>query len=147
MGATERLKPPRWVLDTNVVLSALLFPAGRTAWLRDAWRTRELTPLVNRDTTTELLRVLAYPRFALTPGEREDLLAEYLPFAESVRASAAPPVPECRDPFDRVFLELAVAGQADSVVTGDQDLLVLAPRFRIPIMRPDEARRRWFGDD
>ena len=68
---------------------------------------RALTPLVNRDTTTELLRVLAYPRFALTPGEREDLLAEYLPFAETVRASTAHPVPECRDPFDRAFLELA----------------------------------------
>ncbi|MCE2399201.1 MAG: putative toxin-antitoxin system toxin component, PIN family [Gemmatimonadetes bacterium] len=53
-----------------------------------------------------------------------------------------PPVPDCRDPFDRAFLELAAAGRADSVVTGDQDLLVLAPRFRIPIMRPDEARRR-----
>ena len=85
--------------------------------------------------------MLAYPRFALTPGEREDLLAEYLPFAETVRAEPAPPVPECRDPFDRAFLKLAVAGQADSVVTGDQDLLVLAPRFRIPILRPDEARR------
>ena len=125
--------PRRWVLDTNVVLSALLFPSGRLTWLRDAWRSGTVVPLASRETTTELIRVLHYPRFELTPREREDLLGDYLPHCESVT------VPQCRDPRDRPFLELAVAGQADALVTGDKDLLALAAALRIPIVTPTAA--------
>ena len=51
-------------------------------------------------------------------------------------------VPECRDPFDRPFLELALVGQADALVTGDGDLLAVAPLFSVPILTPDELRGR-----
>ena len=47
-----------------------------------------------------------------------------------------PPVPHCRDPFDRPFLELALAGRADALVTGDADLLALADSFTVPILTP-----------
>ena len=134
------MTPLRWVLDTNVLLSALLFAAGRVTWVRDAWRTGTITPLASRDTTTELIRVLGYPKFGLTVRDREDLLGDYLAHAETVVMSDAPAVPECRDPFDRAFLELALAGGADALVTGDQDLLVLATAFEVPIVTPDEAR-------
>ena len=99
-------------------------------------------PLASRDTTTELVRVLCYPKFGLTAGEREDLLADYLPWCETVSMSEPPAVPNCRDPFDRPFLELAVYGQADALVTGDRDLLVLAPVFSVPILTPNEMRDR-----
>jgi len=78
-GSTATERPPRWVLDTNVLVSALLFPAGRLTWIRDAWRSGAIVPLASRETTTELIRVLCHPRFGLTPREREDLLADYLP--------------------------------------------------------------------
>ena len=129
----------RWVLDTNVLLSALLFPTGRLTWLRDAWRAGTILPLVSRETATELIRVLGYPRFGLTPREREDLLADYLPHCESIIVSTPPPIPQCRDPFDRPFLELAVAAHADALITGDKDLHSLARVFPIPILTPLDA--------
>lgn len=138
-AATPSERPPRWVLDTNVLISALLFPAGRLTWIRDAWRPAFIIPLASRETTTELIRVLCYPKFGLTPREREDLLADYLPYCESIIVSTPPPVPECRDPFDRPFLELAVAGRADALVTGDKDFHSLAPAFPIPILTPADA--------
>ena len=133
------MRPARWVLDTNVLLSALLFPSGRLTWLRDAWRSGIILPLASRETTTELIRVLCYPKFGLTHREREDLLADYLPHCESVIVSTAPPVPDCRDPFDRPFLELALAAQADALVTGDKDLPALAASFPIPVLTPTAA--------
>ena len=132
------MTPLRAVLDTNVLLSALLFPKGRVTWLRDAWRSGAVRPLASRDTASELVRVLAYPKFRLAHREREDLLADYLPFCEAVAVGQPPTVPECRDPADRCFLELALAGRADALVTGDGDLLELASTFSVPILTPNE---------
>ena len=75
---------PRFVLDTNVLLSALLFHAGSLSWLRHAWQSGTIRPLASRDTTAELLRVLSYPKFRLTDDEREDVLGDYLPWCETV---------------------------------------------------------------
>ena len=133
------MTPPRWVLDTNVVLSALLFPSGSLTWLRDAWRAGTVVPPASRETTTELIRVLHYPRFEPTPSEQEDLLGDYLPHCESVIVSEPASIPQCRDPFDRPFLELAIAARADALVTGDRDLLTLASAFPIPILSPTAA--------
>lgn len=59
-----------------------------------------------------------------------------------VTITEPPDVPECRDPRDRMFLELAVVGQADALVTGDGDLLTLAPVFAVPIITPTTLRSR-----
>lgn len=134
---------PRLVLDTNVLLSALLFPAGAASWIRAEWRAGRIRPLASRDTTAEFLRVLAYPKFALTAMERNDLLDDYLPWCDTVVVpDPSPTVPECRDSFDRPFLELALAGRADALVTGDADLLVLADSFTVPILTPAALRER-----
>ena len=61
---------------------------------------------------------------------------------EPVTVSEPPRVPECRDPFDQPFLELALLGEADALVTGDQDLLALAPEFPVPIVTARAIRRR-----
>ena len=139
MGTRPRAvdSPPRVVLDTSVVVSALLFEAGQLAWLRRAWREERIKPLVSKPTVTELLRVLAYPKFRLSPDEQGILQADYLPFCVSVTATVPMnSVPRCRDPFDRPFLSLALAGKADFLVSGDEDLLVLASRFAVPIVKP-----------
>ena len=129
---------PRVVLDTNVVLSALVFAAGPTARLRQGWQAGRFLPLVSTVTARELVRVLAYPKFKLDAAEQQELLADYLPYAEAVRIPQPPPtVPLCRDPFDMPFLHLAAAGRADALVTGDADLLTLARMGRCPIMTPD----------
>ena len=91
----------RAVFDTNIVISALVF--GRSLfWLRRAWASGTVVPVVCRETVAELLRVLAYPKFRLDAAERETLLADYLPFAEIV--SLPDPLPNfltaCRDRND-----------------------------------------------
>ncbi len=59
-----------------------------------------------------------------------ELLADYLPYCRSVRIPARlPKLPQCRDANDQMFIELAAIGKADFLVTGDKDLLVLAPMF------------------
>jgi len=128
---------PRIVLDTNVVVSALVF-GGAVAAVRRAWQARRCTPLISRETVHELVRVLAYPRFQLEANEREDLLADYLPYAEAVRIPLPPPVvPSCRDRFDLPFLELALAGQADALVSGDRDLVAVSGRTAFAVLSPE----------
>jgi len=132
--------PPRWVLDTNVVLSALVRPGGVSGRLRLAWQARHFTPVVSTATTAELIRVLGYPKFGLTPDQQHDLLADYLPWAHVVQISARPPdTPACRDPHDVAFLQLAYTTNADALVTGDADLLTLAPEVRMPVLTPAQA--------
>lgn len=131
---------PRWVLDTNVVLSALVRPGGITGRLRLAWQAGLFTPLVTRITAAELIRVLAYPKFRLTADEQHELLSDYLPWTEVVRLPRrAPKVPHCRDPNDLPFLQLAYAAKADALVTGDADLLTLAKSSRLAICTPAQA--------
>lgn len=131
--------PPRVVLDTNLVLSALVFGGGMGAVLRDRWHSQRFIPLASRETTVEIIRVLTYPKFGLTQREQEDLLSDYLPVCTTVKVPVPPPpTPSCHDPFDIPFLELAIAGGADSVVTGDRDLLSLSMEFSCPIVRASE---------
>ena len=121
---------PVVVLDTNLLLSALVFSGGRLAALRTAWQAGRCVPLVSQATASELIRVLAYPKFRLSTADREELLADYLPHCRSVRIPARlPKLPQCRDANDQMFIELAAVGKANFLVTGDQDLLVLAPAF------------------
>ena len=122
--------PCRVVLDTNVVLSALVFRGGVAGALRPAWQSGVFVPLVSKVTAQELVRVLAYPKFRLTSSDQAELLADYLPYAQTVRVPEPPPkVPDCRDPLDLPFLHLAVAGKAQLLVSGDRDLLVIATEF------------------
>jgi putative PIN family toxin of toxin-antitoxin system len=132
--------PPRWVLDTHVALSTLIRPGVVAGRLRLAWQTRLFVPLVSRDTAVELIRVLAYPKFKLTPDQQHDLLADYLPWTETTRMPTKPPkVPACRDPDDLPFLQLAFASAVDALISGDADLLVLATKSHIPILTPAQA--------
>lgn len=127
-------KPPRVVLDTNAVLSALVFGRGATARLRAAWQSGRCLPLVSTATAQELVRVLGYPKFRLAAQEQQEMLADYLPYAEVAGIAQPPAVPACRDPFDLPFLHLAAVGRADALVTGDADLLILARCGQCPIL-------------
>lgn len=136
---TRPAGPPRVVIDTNLVLSALVFAQGRLAPLRQAWQAHRIQPLVSRVTAAELIRVLAYPKFRLSPEDQRELLADYLPYCKTVRIPEPPPkTPACRDAFDVPFLQLALAGKARALVTGDRDLLSLARGFACPILSADQ---------
>lgn len=128
---------PRVVFDTNAVLAALLFVSGRLVWLRRTWREARIIPLASQATIAELVRVLAYPKFKLALQERQELLADYLPYCEVVQRPSAPTqLPAVRDSGDRPFLELAIAGKADYLVTGDEDLLSIAETSPCPVVSP-----------
>jgi uncharacterized protein len=128
---------PRVVLDTNVVLSALVFVRGITAQLRSEWQAARCVPLASTATVQELVRVLAYPKFNLDPAQQHELLADYLPYAQVVTIPwPLPAVPDCRDALDLPFLHLAAAGRASALVTGDADLLSLGCVGRRVIVTP-----------
>jgi putative PIN family toxin of toxin-antitoxin system len=135
----------RVVLDTGVVVSALLFPRGRVAWLRDRWIRGAAQPLVSRVTVEELIRVLAYPKFDLSRDEIDTVLAAYVPFTESVvlvSGGDERTLPECDDPADRELLRLALGGDAEALVTGDDDLLRLRDQTPFPILTPAQLKTR-----
>jgi len=136
------MSAPRVVLDTNVLVSALLFRTGTLVWLREAWAGGAIRPLASRETVAELIRVLAYPKFRLGDEDRAQLLGDYLPWCETLAEPKATNVPDCRDPFDRKFLVLAIAARADALVTGDKDLLDLASISAVPILTPAAFRER-----
>jgi uncharacterized protein len=129
----------RVVFDTSTVVSALLFANGRLAWLRQHWRAEECVPMVSRTTALELTRVLSYPKFGLKPEDRQELLAEYLPYCKVNEVTKRCPV-VCRDEKDQPFLDLAQSCKADVLVSGDRDLLVLADAVNFRILSPEEYR-------
>ncbi|MFQ5953732.1 MAG: putative toxin-antitoxin system toxin component, PIN family [Kiloniellales bacterium] len=125
----------RVVLDTNVLVSRLLLPGsipGRA--VRRAADEAQL--LVSEATLEELVDVLAKPKFDpyVTIEERQGFVRLLGRIAEMVPINYT--VQECRDPRDDKFLEVAVNGEADLIVTGDDDLLALDPFRGIRIRTP-----------
>lgn len=144
------IAPMRVVLDANVVLSALVFGGGAAGPVRRAWQQGTLLPLASTATVQELVRVLAYPKFRLSQTEQGELLADYLPYTDTVRIPQPPPqVPVCRDALDKPFMHLAVAGRAQVLVSGDRDLLVIAAEFEqasgCPILTLDAFCKAYCG--
>ena len=115
----------RVVFDTNTVVSALLFGHGQLSWLRDHWRSDNVAALVSRPTVGELFRDQKDSTRTMDKIEIEALLADYLPFTEAVAVSPRTQSPQCRDIDDQIFVDLAIQGRADVLVTGDQALLAM----------------------
>jgi putative PIN family toxin of toxin-antitoxin system len=126
---------PRFVFDTNAVVSAVLLKhsVSRRAFDK-ALDEGEL--LLSVETIDELDQVLKREGFGryVTEQERMEFLAVLLREATLIQVDVH--IGACRDPKDNKFLELAVTGQADCIVSGDQDLLVLHPFRAMPIVTP-----------
>ena len=136
MGQTALNGPPRVVLDTHCIVSALLFSRRRLAWMRRNWQSGRFIPLVSRVTAKELIRVLAYLKFKLDAADREALLADYLPYAEAFTPSDELSPPGLRDPADAMFIALAQQARAEALVSGDADILALRETLSVPVMEP-----------
>ena len=133
------------VLDTNVVVSALLFERGRMTWIRRLWFDGRIVPLIDRSTLQELVRVLAYPKFGLVADDVEAVLEAYVPYTATVTVAGpvAGHLPRCRDVHDQPFLNLAAAGHAEVLVSGDRALLELAGRTPFAIEALERFRARF----
>jgi hypothetical protein len=125
----------RVVLDTNVLVSALLF-TGTSSDLVPLWQRNAITALLSRPILEEYLRVFSYPKFELSEEEIKVLIEEeLLPYVEVINPRSRLRVVK-RDPSDDKFLECAVAGKAGVIISGDKDLLSLARYRRIRIQSP-----------
>jgi uncharacterized protein len=123
----------RLVLDANVIVSSVLSAQGKA---RQAFDLAIATGIVlmSDDTFAELSEVLLRSKFDKysNRAKRETFLDELLGLVEFVEITVQ--IDECRDPKDNKYLELAISGKVDSIVTGDEDLLVLHPFRQIPIV-------------
>jgi hypothetical protein len=125
----------KFVFDTNTIVSAALFSLSIPRQALDKALERGVL-FVSEPTSLELMTVLLRPKFDryLQREKRELFLASLLQqvqFIEIVEKIHA-----CRDAKDDKFLEVAVNGQVDALVTGDTDLLELHPYRSIPIIKP-----------
>lgn len=124
----------RVVLDTNVLISAALKDQSLPA-LAVRLVAQRGGLLKSSATEHQFLGVLARPYLApLIAFAAREWLTNLLATAELVTISER--IAACRDPTDDKFLELAVNGHADLIVSGDADLLVLNPFRGIPIVPP-----------
>lgn len=135
------LVPERIVADTNLVISRLLLPESLPAKaVRKAVAEGQL--LISDATLEELADVLSRPKFDsyVSLEDRQQFIRVLNRIAERVTITA--PVKACRDPRDDKFLEVALHGDADLIVTGDRDLLVLHPFRGLDILSPRQYLER-----
>ena len=135
------IKRLRIVVDTNALVSRLLLPDS-TACKAVEKAVREGTLLVSDATLDELADVLSRSKFDpyVTLEDRKQfirLLGRISERVESVRRIRA-----CRDPRDDKFLEVAVNGGSDLIISGDKDLLILNPFMGIPVISPSDFLRK-----
>lgn len=127
----------RYVFDTNVIVSALLFESGKPAKaLQYALANGEV--LLSLDLLEELNEVLGRERFNryVTSEDREEFLEALV--EQAVLVEITENVQECRDPKDDKVLELALNGEAQYIISGDRDLLVLHPFRDVLVIAADE---------
>lgn len=131
MGKKGALK--RVVLDTNVLVSSLLF-TGLSNRLVELWQSGGVEILASGEIVQEYTRVLAYPKFKLGAEQSLGLLRdEVLPFLCAVKVVTVLPIIK-EGPSDDKFLACALAGKADAIISGDKHLLDLEGYRGIPIL-------------
>ena len=134
-------EPERIVADTNLLVSRLLLPQSLPAQaVRKAVDEGQL--LVSDATLGELADVLSRAKFDpyVSLEDRQDFIRVLNRVAERIIVTA--PIKACRDPKDDKFLEVALNGEANLILTGDRDLLTLHPFRGVDILSPREYLER-----
>ena len=139
-GAVGEVKIRKVVIDTNVVVSGLLF-GGAPGAIVDLWKKKRIQPLCSREIVEEYLRVLAYPKFGLTESEIDYVLAqEILPWFDVVQVEVGRAYVKA-DPSDDKLIWCALAGKANAIISGDEHLLAL-PSSPVPILSVPKFLKR-----
>ncbi len=131
------MKNKRFVLDTNILISALLVKNSTPFKVIKIVETIGVT-LYSSETLQEINQVLKRKKFDkyLTSEEKQEFIVKLVKKSELVKIQEV--IDVCRDSKDNKFLEVAVSGQADFIITGDKDLLVLNPFRNIGIITVNE---------
>jgi len=125
----------RVIVDTNILISATLRPLSVPRALVTEVLIHHVM-LFSRETFAEISDRFLRPKFDPYASRWERLHLLEILFSASEWVSVHTTVNDCRDPDDNAFLALAIDGTADTIVTGDQDLLALHPYGRVSILTP-----------
>jgi putative PIN family toxin of toxin-antitoxin system len=133
-------RPRRAVFDTSTLVSAAL-RAGSAPYLALQLALGACEICASEDTLNELARVLRRGKFdryleAKLRRNYVALIRSHASIYAVEKTHVAAVYPPCRDPGDNLFLALALAAEADVVVSSDEDLLVLHPWKNVPILLP-----------
>ncbi len=134
----------RAVIDTGVLVSAMIRRQGTTGEVLCALRDGRFTAVYSTDLLVEIIDVLGRPGLRAKYHIEPDDISVVINMIR-LRGDLVIPtrkVAACRDPKDDKFLEAALAGCAECIVSGDSDLLDLTPFEKIPILRPAEFLAR-----
>ena len=136
------MKAERVVLDTNVLISALLQPNGSPRAVVNAIKAANGVLIFSDETFHELRTRLFRPKFDVyvSRNNRSVYLAQLEAVSEWVPITGTRL--GCRDSDDDKMLETALMGNADCLVTGDKDLLEMSPFHEIPVLRPADFLER-----
>jgi putative PIN family toxin of toxin-antitoxin system len=135
----------RVVLDTNVIISGLLFSGGPPGKVLDLWIDDRILVVLSQELIEECLEVISRPKFkrAGTPFERQELLINLFEIGGTVFVNPKHSLDVIKDdPDDNRFLECAVEGRAEYIVSGDDHLLALREYQGIPIVSPADFLQR-----
>lgn len=133
----EKKKIIRVVLDTNILVSSLIF-RGMVSKIVDLWETGIIIPVISRETFDEFTKVLSYPKFSLTEEEIKAIIDDnILPFFEVVDITETVEG-VCRDTEDNKFIFCAVSASAGYIVSGDKDLCDLGRYMSIKIINVND---------
>lgn len=128
----------RVVIDTNVLVSAVIKSSGTLGQVLCRLRDGDFVLLYSEPILTEVVDVLNRPRirdkYRLDPSDIETVVSLILLRGEAVVPTRR--ITVCRDPKDNMFLEAAADGDASMIVSGDDDLLDLEAFKGIPVVTP-----------
>ena len=140
MGKRQE-KVKRVVLDTNVLVSALLFK-GKLSRLVELWQKRKIIPVISKETFTELTTVLHYPKFSLSKDEIRSVVEhEILPYFEVIEV-VKNVKGVCRDAGDDKFISCALSASVDWIVSGDKDFCDLGQYKTVRIISASDFLRK-----
>jgi putative PIN family toxin of toxin-antitoxin system len=126
-----------FVIDVNVLVSAFLFFDSKPRQALNKAQDLGLV-LMSNSIFGELIEVISRPKFNryLSQERKQELIDDLTGTALFIEPNQV--ITECRDPKNNKYLELAITGNAECIVTGDQDLLILNPFRKIPIITVQE---------
>lgn len=134
----------RAVVDTGVLVSGLIRPQGTIGEVLRALRDGRFGIIYSTPIVVEIIDVLGRPpfraKYQIQPDDVTTLVNLIRLRGELVLPQKT--ITTCRDPKDNKFLEAAVESNADAIVSGDSDLLVLHPFQGLPILRPADFLAR-----
>lgn len=122
------MKNPSAVVDTNIFISGTIIKKGNAYQLISAWRNHRFTLITSPYIITEIINVLGHPKihksYPISANQIHRLQQNIIRHSIIIKTQIAL-TPTVRDPKDQSILSLALQSQADYLVTGDKDLLIL----------------------